>query len=159
MSITITINGHCADHEAVLELLEHVNEACFSFHYTVDQFADIEPDPTRWREHLVEHEQPDDREMDLTPPQGIERPSYWAANEQHNLHTREAYVSALVMWTREHITEGPISELVDDQLRDVYRDFLRYGLDIDQTQYRMTGEQMGCLRGAFRDATAGQVPL
>lgn len=139
MNISYTIRGICDDHESLLAILEHVNENSLSLsvsYNTLDDEPDAEPD------------------MDLTPAHGIERPDAEAAN----LYARETYISALVSWTREHITDGPISELDNGPLRDAYRDFLRYDFDTNLAQYGIDDEQASCLRGAFRDATAAQVP-
>jgi hypothetical protein len=102
--------------------------------------------------------EPDEGEMDLTPPQGITRPHSPTEPPGH-IYARETYISALVSWTREHISGGPISDLANEQLRGAYRDILRYGFDTDLAKYGIVGEQVMCVRGAFRDATAGQVPL
>jgi hypothetical protein len=143
MSITINIHAHCNDHEAVLELLERIDQTCVEYSYQVDQHADepsgpIGPDPIDYTD-------------DQTPPFGMERP------EQANIYAREQYISTLVLWTRENIPEGPLAEVGNQQMRDAYRDILRFGYDaviqgVDEVQ-------ASCLRGAFRDATAGQVPV
>jgi len=91
---------------------------------------------------------------DLTPAHGIVR-----IDERMNAAVNH-YVTALVMWTREHITEGPVAKTSDAQLRCAYRDLQAYGLDSDiGDSCDLTTAQASCIRGAFRDATAGMVPI
>lgn len=91
----------------------------------------------------VTHSEP---EMDLTPPHGIERP------DAIDLH-----VAALVAWTYEHITEGPLTMVSDEVLRTAFRRLLDDGHDATLGQLDLTDIQMACIRGAFRDATAVMV--
>jgi len=93
-------------------------------------------------------------EMDLTPAHGIGRPGFQtrAMSRVIDLH-----VAALVAWTREHITEGPISEVSDAMLTECYTDLIGYGYDTNLED--VDDVTASCIRGAFRDATAGMVPL
>jgi hypothetical protein len=112
---------------------------------------------------------------DQTPPFGTERPActdpfcesehpHSAVHEWRELAIdiipeREAYVASLVMWTRENITEGPIAEVSNAIMHDVYRRFVMWGAEDDRDYATMvTPAQLSCLRGAFRDAVgSGQV--
>ena len=146
----INIHAHCDDHEAVLAVLEHLGLHTTSYTYQVES-----------------HEP----EQDMTPPHGIERVPAWdrlddvqeegpLARGERMIRAREHHIAALVMWTREHIKTGPMTMVSDDQLRDAYRGLLVYGMDTDiQYDIALTDEQAQCVRGAFRDATAGMVPL
>jgi len=139
MTMTITATFECADLAEFTECMSFVRdneptsitiEGTFTFDYS---------------------------DMDLTPAHGIERIS---ERDMTMNHAVQHYIAALVAWTREHITEGPISQVSDAQLRGAYDDMITYGLDTDiEDSCDLTLEQAQCIRGAFRDATAGMVPL
>jgi hypothetical protein len=142
MTITINIHAHCPDHEAVLALLEQLPINTTTFNYQVLSDA------------------PDDEAMDLTPPHGIERPEPISERDQAMNKAVQHYIAALIIWTRQHITVGPVHEVSDAQLRGAYDDIMSYGLDTDiEDSCDLTLEQASCVRGAFRDATAGMVPI
>jgi hypothetical protein len=159
MSVTITASFEAANITELHELLTMIGDnepidvqVDGSFHFGYSEAG----------QHVVD---PDD-----TPPHGTERP-YWAADEPavHEWHempsdavkARELYVSALIAWTREHITDGPIGpdRISNESLRRIYTLMLMYGVDECRFADLISGTQLACVRGAFRDATAGQVPL
>jgi hypothetical protein len=94
-------------------------------------------------------------DLDATPPHGIDRP-YWATDKAMSKAVAH-YTAALVAWTREHITEGPLMNVSDAVLREAYYEMQAFGYDTRLDG--VTDEQAQCIRGAFRDATAGMVPL
>jgi hypothetical protein len=89
-------------------------------------------------------------DMDLTPPRGIERVDMDRAVSVH--------VSALVAWTIENITSGPVTEVPRVMLRTAFRRLLDDFEDADLSDL-MTPVQASCVRGAFADAQGGMVPL
>jgi hypothetical protein len=93
----------------------------------------------------LEHDHDDD-----TPAFGIERPDY-------NVRARETYLATLVAWTHENITDGPLARIDTTVMACAYRRMLTQGVDCRLNDF-VTNEMIACLRGAFRDATAGQVP-
>jgi hypothetical protein len=92
---------------------------------------------------------------DQTPPFGIERGPE-VPERIEIVPEREAYVSALVLWTRENVTEGPIAEVSNAAMHEVYRRFVMWGVDaVPVAAHLVNITQLNCLRDAYRDATGG----
>jgi len=188
MPYVINIHGHCADHEALLALFERLDElthgAAVTYQHVasfdddfddVRQYADEDQTPPHGIERpsepfakaadapLVREIDPDIERM-LNERLADNEPTVHEWHEmpgEKYVKARETYVSALIMWTREHITDGPIGpeRISDESLRRIYTRMLMYGVDECQFADLISGTQLACVRGAFRDATAGQVPL
>jgi hypothetical protein len=136
MPITITATFSCADiteYDEVMSLVrdnEPINiTVSGSVDFDYDAFAD---------------------EADLTPPIGLSR-----ADVDHAI---SVHISALVAWTIENVTSGPLTEVPRQVLREAFRRLLDDdGADLGNLV--PSSVRASCVRGAFRDAQAGMVPL
>jgi len=129
---TINIHAHCSDHEAVQALYEALSLN------------------TTWFSFSAHSDDPGASDEDLTPPSGISREHMEAAIIIH--------VNEMVAWVRQHVTDGPLTEVSGMTL---YQAFRRLFDDeqADLGDLTATAVQAQCIRGAFKDAQGGMVPL
>jgi hypothetical protein len=93
---------------------------------------------------------PEGLQADLTPPQGIDREAL-----RRSIFTNAC---AMVLWTRENVTTGPLTGVSDVFLRTAFIRIFEQGDEADLTDL-MGSVNASCVRGAFKDAQAGMVPL